>query len=117
MTDYEILRLSEENKYLTECFTCVETDSMLAEYTSKERRRIRRHSKDMDNFLHNEAFDEQEKGLSRTYLFYVAQAVRDYSVVVFLTLDCYKHRVSYYERFGFRRNLYQLCENFCYHHL
>ncbi len=170
MTEYEILRLSEGNIHLTEGFTCVETDSMLAEYTSKERRRIRRHSKDMDNFLHNEAFDEQEKGLSRTYLFvdvdgklsaylslcndairlefeerdnmslpyatipamkvarlavdvtkrgkgtgyyalqfavYVAQAVRDYSGVVFLTLDCYEHRVSYYERFGFRRNLYQ----------
>lgn len=170
MTEYEILRLSEENRHLTGGFTCVETDSMLAEYTSKERRRIRRHSKDMDNFLHNEAFDEQEKGLSRTYLFvdedgklsaylslcndairlefeerdnmslpyatipamkvarlavditkrgmgtgyyalqfaiYVAQAVRDYSGVVFLTLDCYGHRVSYYERFGFRRNLHQ----------
>ena len=33
--------------------------------------------------------------------------VRDYSGVVFLTLYCYEHRVGYYERFGFQRNLYQ----------
>ena len=170
MTDYDIVRLSEENRHLIEGFTCVETASMLTEYNSDERRRIRRHSRDMDNFLHNEAFDEQEKGLSRTYFFvdtdgklsaylslcndairlefeerdnisiayatvpavkvarlavdvskrgmglgnyalqfavYAAQTIRNYSGAVFLTLDCYEHRVSYYEKFGFQRNLYQ----------
>ena len=38
---------------------------------------------------------------------YVSQIIRDYSGVVFLTLDCYEHRVSYYEKFGFQRNLHQ----------
>jgi len=41
------------------------------------------------------------------FAIYVSQMVRDYSGVVFLTLDCYEHRVGYYERFGFQRNLYQ----------
>lgn len=168
--DYDILRLPEKNESLTKEFSCVETNSMLAEYKSDERRRIIKHSRDMDDFLHNEAFDEQERGLSTTYLFidkdgslvaylslcndsirlefterdnmglpyatipaikvarlavdarkrgmgignyalqfavYVSQLVRDYSGVVFLTLDCYEHRVSYYEKFGFQRNLHQ----------
>lgn len=170
MIDYKIFRLSHSNKYLTEDFSCVETDEMLTGYNSKERRRILRHSHDMEDFLKNEAFDEQEKGLSRTYLFvdesekliaylslcndairlefeerdnmdlpyatipaikvarlavntkhqgrgigkealqfaiFISQTVREYSGVVFLTLDCYEHRVSYYENFGFQRNLYQ----------
>ena len=170
MTEYDIVRLSEDNKYLTENFICVETDEMLADLKAKDRRRIRKHSQDMEDFLRNEAFDDQEKGLSCTYLFighddnligylslcndairlefeerdtmgfpyttipaikvarlavstdyqgqgigkdalqfaiYVSQTVRDYSGVVFLTLDCYEHRVSYYENFGFQRNLYQ----------
>ena len=170
MIDYQILRLSSENKHLITGFSCVETDQMLESYNAKERRRIRRHSQDMEDFLLNEAFDEQEKGLSRTYLFvnvdgkliaylslcndairlefeerdnmnlpyatvpaikvarlavrtefrgkgmgsealqfaiYVSQAVRDFSGVVFLTLDCYEHRAKYYEHFGFQRNLYQ----------
>ena len=38
---------------------------------------------------------------------YIAQTIRNYSGAVFLTLDCYEHRVSYYENFGFQRNLYQ----------
>lgn len=170
MTEYDILRLSEDNAHLIKDFTCVETDEMLADFNSKERRRIRKHSQDMENFLRNEALDDQEKGLSRTYLFvgndgkllaylslcndairlefeerdnmelpyttipaikvarlavsthcqgqglgkealqfaiFVSQTIRDYSGVVFLTLDCYEHRVSYYESFGFQRNLYQ----------
>ncbi len=170
MTDYKILRLSDKNRHLTESFACVETYEMLSKYNSKIRKRIIKHSQDMENFLHHEAFDEQEKGLSRTYLFvdaeekliaylslcndairlefeerdnmnlpyttipaikiarlavdvrnqgqgignealqfaiFIAQTVRDYSGVVFLTLDCYEHRVSYYEKFGFQRNLYQ----------
>ena len=170
MTEYDILRLSEDNAHFIDRFICVETDDMLSGFNSKDRRRIRKHSQDMENFLRNEALDDQEKGLSRTYLFtgqegdllaylsmcndairlefeerdnmelpyttipaikvarlavsskyqgqglgkealqfaiYVSQTVRDYSGVVFLTLDCYEHRVSYYENFGFQRNLYQ----------
>lgn len=168
--DLEIQRLSEENRYLIEGFSCAETEEVLSSYNSKERRRIRRHSKDMDDFLRTEAYEDQERGLSRTYLFigekgklmaylslcndaiqlefeerddmdipyttvpalkiarlavategqgrgigkealqfaiYVSQIVRDYSGVVFLTLDCYAHRESYYERFGFQKNVIQ----------
>ena len=169
MINFDIQRLSDDNKHLIDGFSCVETDEMLAGLNAKDRRRIRKHSLDMENFLRNEAYDDQEKGLSRTYLFvedgkliaylslcndairlefeerddmelpyttipavkvarlavsvdyqgkgigkealqfaiYVAQMVRDYSGVVFLTLDCYEHRVSYYEKFGFQRNLFQ----------
>lgn len=61
------------------------------------------------------AVDVTKRGMGTGYYalqfaVYVAQAVRDYSVVVFLTLDCYEHRVSYYERFGFRRNI---CISLC----
>ena len=168
--NYEIQRLSDKNKYLIDKFTCIETDEMLKDYNSKERRRIKKHSKDMEDFLHKEAFDDQIKGLSLTYLFiddnkelvaymslcndairlefeerdnmelpyttipaikvarlavsvgnqgngigkealqfaiYVSQMVREYSGVVFITLDCYEHRVKYYEHFGFERNLFQ----------
>ena len=169
MMNLDIQRLSDENRYLIDGFSCVETDEMLAGLNAKERRRVRKHSQDMEDFLRNEAYEDQEKGLSRTYLFvndgklaaylalcndairlefeerddmelpyttvpamkvarlavsvncqgkgigkealqfaiYVSQMVRDYSGVVFLTLDCYEHRVGYYERFGFQRNLYQ----------
>ena len=169
MMDFVIQRLSDENKHMTDGFSCVETDEMLSGLNAKERRRIRKHSKDMEDFLRDEAYEEQEKGLSRTYLFirdgrliaylslcndairlefeerdgmelpyttvpavkvarlavsvdyqgkglgkealqfavYVSQMIRDYSGVVFLTLDCYEHRVGYYEKFGFQRNLYQ----------
>ncbi|MCR5807742.1 MAG: GNAT family N-acetyltransferase [Oscillospiraceae bacterium] len=169
MIDFEIQPLSEENKHLIDDFSCVEPDIMLSGLNAKERRRVRKHSQDMENFLRNEAYEDQEKGLSRTYLFvydsrliaylslcndairlefeerdnmnlpyttipavkvarlavsaayqgkglgkealqfavYVSQLIRDQSGVVFLTLDCYEHRVGYYEQFGFRRNLYQ----------
>jgi len=168
--ELEILRLTEENKHLIDGFNCIESDETLANFSSKDRRRIKKHSEDMLNFLKEEAFEDQEKGLSKTYLFtdengklvaylslcndairlefderddmnlpyttipavkvarlavstdyqgkgigkealsfaiYVSQMVREYSGVVFITLDCYEHRVSYYENFGFERNLFQ----------
>ena len=154
MMNLNIQRLSDENRHLIDGFSCVETDEMLSGLNAKERRRIRKHSQDMENFLRDEAYEDQEKGLSRTYLFvndgklvaylalcndairlefeerdnmelpyttvpavkvarlavsvgcqgkgigkealqfaiYVSQMVRDYSGVVFLTLDCYEHR-------------------------
>ena len=54
--------------------------------------------------------ESQRQGLGREALqfaVYIAQLIRDYSGVVFLTLDSYEHRVEYYERFGFVRNLIQ----------
>lgn len=172
MIDYEIQRLSEENRHLIEGFSCVESDETLAGLSSTDRRRVKKHSKEMDDFLFSEAFEDQEKGLNTTYLFIqdskliaylslcndairleleerdemglayttepaikiarlavsnqaqglgigkeaiqyaivVSQQVKELSGVVFLTLDCYEHRLSYYERFGFEKNLIQPIE-------
>jgi predicted GNAT family N-acyltransferase len=172
MIDYKIQRLSEDNRSLIEGFSCVESDDVLANLSAKERRRVKKHSKEMDDFLYNEALEEQEKGLNTTYLFIydsrlvaylslcndairldfdekaemelsyvtepaikiarlavsnqfrgmglgkeaieyailVSQQVKKLSGVVFLTLDCYKHRLSYYENFGFEKNLIQAQE-------
>ena len=161
--------MCEENLHLLDSFSCIETDEKLKQFNAKIRRRIKIHSADMDNFLHHEAFDDQEKGLSTTYLFIrnskliaylslcndaiqldfgertdlqfsyttepaikiarlavsneaqgqgfgkeaieyavsVSQEVREYSGVVFLTLDCYQHRETYYEQFGFVKNIIQ----------
>ena len=110
MMNLDIQRLSDENRHLIDGFSCVEADEMLSGLNAKERRRIRKHSKDMENFLRDEAYEDQEKGIGKEALqfaIYISQMVRDYSGVVFLTLDCYEHRVGYYERFGFQRNLYQ----------
>lgn len=172
MIDYEIQRLSEENRYLIDGFSCVESDEALSSLNAKIRKRIKKHSKEMDDFLSEEAFDDQEKGLSTTYLFIrdsklvaylslcndaiqldfeektdmglsyttepaikiarlavsneaqgtglgreaieyaivVSQNIRELSGVVFLTLDCYEHRLSYYEKIGFEKNLIQPIE-------
>lgn len=67
--ELEILRLTEENKYLIEGFNCVESDEALVDYSARVRRRIKNHSKDMLNFLKEEAFADQEKGLSKTCCF------------------------------------------------
>jgi len=172
MIDYIIEKLCEGNRHLLYNFSCVENEEYLMLFDAKTRRRIKKHSIEMDDFLHNEAFDEQEKGLSTTYLFIsdsklvgylslcndairldfgektdmnlsyttepaikiarlavsndvqrqglgkelidyavaISQQVREYSGVVFLTLDCYIHRESYYERFGFVKNQIQPIE-------
>jgi predicted GNAT family N-acyltransferase len=172
MIDYEIQRLSEDNRNLIEGFSCVESDEALANLSAKDRRRIKKHSKEMDDFLFNEAYEDQKKGLNTTYLFLhdsklvaylslcndaiqlefeektemglsyttepaikiarlavsnkaqgmglgkevieyaivVSQQVKALSGVVFITLDCYEHRLSYYENFGFEKNLIQPIE-------
>ena len=38
---------------------------------------------------------------------YQAQLIREHSGIFFLTLDCYAHRVSFYEAIGFVQNLIQ----------
>lgn len=172
MIEYEIQRLCEDNLNLLNSFTCVESAESLQSLSAKERRRVIKHSKEMDDFLKKEAYYDQEKGLSTTYLFVqnsivvaylslcndaiqldfeeksdmeltyttepalkiarlavsnsfqgngfgleaiqyailVSQKIRKLSGVVFLTLDCYEHRVSYYEKIGFVRNLVQPIE-------
>lgn len=166
-----IKRLTEEHLPLVDAFFCTESKEELKDYNSKTRRRIRAHSDDMDKFLKNEAFDDQNKGLNTTHLFidtetnklvayislcndsirleldersdmnlsyatvpavkiarlavsneykhkgigkslihfaaYIGQEVRKVSGLTFITLDCYEHRLSFYESFGFVKNLIQ----------
>ena len=156
---------------MVDAFSCTETPEMLDSYNAKMRRRIRKHSKEMEDFLKEEAFEEQEKGLNTTHLFidremgkiaayvslcndsiglelkerddmgltyttvpalkiarlavaneyqgkgmgksliqfsaYMGRKIKELSGLAFLTLDCYEHRVSFYESVGFVRNLVQ----------
>lgn len=164
-------RLSERHLPLVDAFHCVESDELLSAFNAKERRRIKRHSEEMELFLKEEAYSEQELGMNTTYLFlddnsgkilayvslcndainlefqerenegitygsapalkiarlavdvsvmrqgigkhmiefsaYQAQLIREHSGIFFLTLDCYAHRVSFYEAIGFVQNLIQ----------
>lgn len=164
-------RLSERHLPLVDAFRCVESDELLSEFNAKERRRIKKHSEEMELFLKNEAYSEQELGMNTTYIFlddnsgkilayvslcndainlefqerenegitygsapalkiarlavdvsvmrqgigkhmiefsaYQAQLIREHSGIFFLTLDCYAHRVSFYESIGFVQNLIQ----------
>ena len=164
-------RLGEEHLPMVDAFCCVETDEMLHGYNSAARKRIRKHSREMERFFKEEALSEQENGMSTTYVMLsddssqiiaylslcndaihlefqeradegityhsapslkiarlavhteqmghgygrllversAAQAVivREFSGVCFLTLDCYEHRLPFYEHFGFVKNLHQ----------
>lgn len=164
-----IEKLNERHLHMVSAFSCIEREEDLQEFNSKERRRIKRHSKDMEDFLKNESLEDQEKGLSTTHLFidedkivayislcndsigleleerdemglnyltvpavkiarlavdsnyqghglgkmliqfaaYMSNSIRKWSGIVFITLDCYEHRVSFYEGIGFVRNLKQ----------
>jgi len=50
-------------------FSCTETKEELQEFNSKERRRIIKRSKEMEDFIKKEALEEQEKGLNTTHIF------------------------------------------------
>ena len=63
-----IERLSNEHLPLVGAFSCIESEEQLKQYNSKERRRIKKHSKEMDDFLKEEAWEDQEFGLSTTFL-------------------------------------------------
>ena len=172
--DFKIEQLSNDHANMVSDFSCVESKEELAKFNSATRRRIIRHSREMDCFLKNEALEEQEKGLNTTHLFIdknknkligylslCADSVRldftekdelgfsyltipaikiarlavsnkykhqgfgklliDYSANIsaellgkigtaFITLDCYEHRVSYYEKYGFVKNTIQPIE-------
>lgn len=64
-----IEKISEKHLPMVDAFSCVESKDSLSCYNSKERRRIIKHSKEMDDFLKNESLSDQEKGLSTTHLF------------------------------------------------
>lgn len=167
----QIQKLSEEHLPMVNAFSCLEDIETLKQYTSKERRRILKHSKEMDSFLKTESYEEQEKGLNTTHLFldtesnkiaayislcndsiqlnfterdymgysyttipalkiarlavatdyqhrgignlliqfsaYIGMQTQKLSGIALLTLDCYEHRVSFYESIGFVKNMIQ----------
>ena len=47
---------------MVDAFFCTESKDELLQYDSKTRRRIKKHSKEMEDFLKNDALEEQEKG-------------------------------------------------------
>lgn len=57
--------LSDENIQLTKSFSCLSDTSGLK---SKERRRVIKHDKEIENFLKNEALPEQKRLLNTTHL-------------------------------------------------
>lgn len=67
--DLIIRKLSEEHLPMVGAFSCVETLEMLGSWNAKIRRRIIKHSKEMEDFLKEEAYEEQEKELNTTHLF------------------------------------------------
>lgn len=166
-----IEKLDEKHLPMVDAFTCVESKEQLQNLKADKRKRIIKHSKEMDDFLREEALAEQTKNQNVTYLFidkankqiagyislcndcislettekdalqltyrtipaikiarlavnntykrnglgkqliafaaYVASKIRTYSGLVFVTLDCYDHRLSYYTSMGFVRNVIQ----------
>ena len=166
-----IEKLSKKHLKIMSAFSCVESNEKLFTYDSKTRRRIKRHSKEMEDFLKQESLDEQAKGLNSTHLFidedtdklvaylslcndsirleikerdelhltyatvpaikiarlavdsqfqglglgktliefaaYMSEKMRQISGIVFLTLDCYAHRISFYKSIGFTKNTFQ----------
>ena len=156
---------------MVNAFSCIESQKILNQYNSKERRRILKHSQEMNSFLKTEAYQEQEDGLNTTHLFidskenkiaayialcndsirldfserdsmgyayatipalkiarlavssdyqhrgigkllvqfsaYMGMQIQKISGIAFLTLDCYEHRVSFYESMGFVKNMIQ----------
>lgn len=63
---YEILERKHSD--LIERFSCVETEEMLKNVSSKYKRRIKKHSEEMENFHKFEALIEQDLQTSKTHL-------------------------------------------------
>lgn len=166
-----IEKLTEKHLTIIKNFSCVEAPEMVKTLNAKQRRRVLLHSMEMDDFLHNEAFLEQELGTNTTHILineenaeiiayislcadaipleiqereeekmsystspalkiarlavaakyqgngigkklirfavYIAHEMTKHCGIVFLTLDCYEHRVRFYEHLGFKRNQIQ----------
>lgn len=68
MKPYKIEILSKKHNPMINAFFCIENDNMLMQYNSKQKRKIKRHSKEMDTFIKTIALDEQDKGLNTTHL-------------------------------------------------
>ena len=167
-----IEKLTTKHLSIIRSFSCVEAQEVVATLNAKQLRGVLLHSKEMDDFLHNEAFSEQELGTNTTHLLineednseivayislcadaipleiqerkeegmtystspalkiarlavaskyhgrgfgkqmiryaaYIAHEMTEKCGIVFLTLDCYEHRVNFYEHLGFKRNQIQ----------
>lgn len=174
--DFEIL--NESHSVLLNEFSCIEDNESLKRlgFNKNERKKIKRHSENMDAFLKTEALYEQNKNLNTThllinkdcndlvgfvslcndcipleidekegygftystipalkiarlavsnkyqhqgfseklfqYVIYKSITIRNSSGVAFITLDCYKHRIRFYEKkFGFIKNTIQSKSN------
>ena len=56
------------------------------------------------------AVDYQGLGIGKTLIqfsAYMGKKIKEISGLAFITLDCYEHRVSFYESVGFVKNLLQ----------
>lgn len=67
--DYSIQQLGIEHLPLVDVFSCIESDEELPQFASKQRRRIKLHSEEIDAFIKTEALEEQDLGLNTTFLF------------------------------------------------
>lgn len=63
-----IKKLSEKHLALVKSLSCIEAAETVTMFNTKQRRRILLHSREMDDFLHDEAFTEQELGTNTTHL-------------------------------------------------
>ena len=61
-------RLAEKHLPLLASFTCVEQDEDLQYLNADKRRRVRKHSKEMDRFILHEAYNDQALGLNTTFV-------------------------------------------------
>lgn len=168
--DFKIEVLCNEHDELINNFDCVVEDQAISEYKSSKRKKLLSHSQDLNHFLKNEAFNEQEQGLNTTHLLivdnslvgyislcadnlrvsldeqselnllyynipaikiarmaiqrdfqtngygellikfavHISNSIRQIGVgVKFITVDCYEHRTSYYQNYGFVENRIQ----------
>ena len=60
--------LAEIHSQLLQSFSCVEPPEAVANLNAKQRRRVLLHSREMGDFLHDEALSEQELGINTTHL-------------------------------------------------
>lgn len=159
--------LSKEHDKLICDFDCTAEDSAIRCFKSAKRKKLLGHSEDLNNFIKNEALNEQEQGLNTTHLLiiddvlvgyislcadnlrvslgeqsdlnllyynipaikiarmavqnnlqtmkygellvkfavHISNSIRQIGVgVKFITVDCYEHRTSYYQKYGFVEN-------------
>lgn len=65
----EVHKLSEKHLPMVNAFSCVEKQATLQKFNSKIRKRIKKHSEEMESFLKTKAYDEQKEGINTTHLF------------------------------------------------